>query len=222
MVETYLTTKNVSLKTDEWLNELKVSSSREEQFKFIPEKSALLVIDMQEFFLNENSHAFIPAAKTIIPNINRIIDAYRKQGYPIIFTFHAYEEDEEPGIMRRWWGDVLRVTSPLSYIHSSLNRKKGDITIRKSRYSAFIRTNLDELLKDMEVTTLVVTGIMTHLCCESTAREAFMKDYEVYFVVDATATDTETLHLSSLRTLADGFALIVKADNITKEVQQIA
>ena len=57
---------------------------------------------------------------------------------------------------------------------------------------------------------------MTHLCCESTARAAFMKDFEVYFVVDATATQYEELHLSSLRTLSDGFAVPVTTDHVLK------
>jgi len=61
---------------------------------------------------------------------------------------------------------------------------------------------------------VVITGVMTHLCCESTARDAFMRDLEVFFVIDATATDQEDLHMGSLRALADGFAIMVT----TKEV----
>ncbi len=222
MDECYLTEKNMSAKADEWLNTLSIPSSRKKNFTFIPENSALLVIDMQEFFLNEESHAFVPSAKTIVPNINSLIEEYRKQEYPIIFTFYALESDEKPGMMGRWWGDVLRVTNSLSRIHSSLNLEDDDITLRKSRYSAFIETDLDQILKDNKVNTLVITGIMTHLCCESTAREAFMRDYEVYFVVDATAADTEALHVSSLRTLTDGFAIPVKTNTILEEVRNIA
>jgi len=221
MDECYLTEQNMSAKADEWLNNLSIPSSRKKKFTFIPENSALLIIDMQEFFLNEQSHAFVPSAKTIVPNINSLIKKYRKQEYPIIFTFYALESDESPGIMGRWWGDVLRVTNSLSRIHSSLNLENNDIIIRKSRYSAFIETNLEEILKENKVSTLVITGIMTHLCCESTAREAFMRDYEVYFVVDATAADTEALHVSSLRTLTDGFAIPVKTNTILEVVKNI-
>jgi len=69
MDEFYLTKQNMISKPDEWLNILEISHSREKKFKFKPENSALLVIDMQDFFLNKNSHAFIPSAKTIVPNI---------------------------------------------------------------------------------------------------------------------------------------------------------
>ena len=132
---------------------------------------------------------------------------------------HALEKNEDPGIMERWWGDVLRVIDPLSKIHNSIDRKDDDITIRKSRYSAFINTDLDKILKNLNVDTVVITGVMTHLCCESTARDAFMRDYSVYFVVDATATETESLHISSLRTLTDGFAIPMKTDEILQEAQ---
>lgn len=222
MNECYLTKQNISAKTDEWLTNLSIPPSRKKHFTFIPENSALLIIDMQEFFLNEESHAFVPSARTIVPNVNSLVEEYRRQEYPIIFTFHALESDEKPGMMGRWWGDVLRVTNSLSRIHSSLNWEENDITLRKSRYSAFIGTNLDQILKDNKVNTLVITGIMTHLCCESTAREAFMRDYEVYFVVDATATDTEALHVSSLRTLTDGFVIPVKTNMIIEGVKNIA
>jgi len=222
MDEYYLTEQNISSKADEWLANLSMHLSRLKQFKFLPKNSALFVIDMQKFFLDEKSHAFIPSAITIVQNINSIITEYRNHNYPIIFTFHALEEGEEPGIMGRWWGDMLRDTDPLSKIHPSINHKKNDITLQKKRYSAFIGTNLDQILKDKKIDTVVIVGIMTHLCCESTAREAFMKDYEVYFVVDATATDTEDLHMSSLKTLNDGFVMPVKTNTIIQGVKQFA
>jgi isochorismate hydrolase len=218
MEKYYLTKKNISTKAKEWLTKLSIPTSRMKQFKFQPKNSALLVIDMQEYFLNKNSHAFLPAAKIIIPNINSIIDAYRKKGFLLIFTLHALKSNEKPGIMGRWWKDVPRLDSPLSKIYSYINWKKNDITLQKSRYSAFIGTNLDQILKNMKIDTLVITGIMTHLCCESTARDAFMRDYEVYFVIDATASYNETLHVSSLITLTNGFAIPVITDTILKEV----
>ncbi len=219
MNESYLTKENISPKTNEWMSELSIPSKRRNNFNFSPKNSALLVIDMQEFFLNRESHSYIPAATTIVPNINLIINNYRKKGFPIIFTFHALEVDEEPGVMGKWWGDMLRVNNPLSKIHSSIDFKKNDTIFRKNRYSAFIGTNLDQILNEKKIDTLVITGIMTHLCCESTARDAFMRDYGVYFVVDATATETESLHISSLRTLTDGFAIPMKTDEILQEAQ---
>jgi len=219
MNKAHLTEKNISSKTDKWLSELDIPKSRIDQFKIKPKKSVLLVIDMQKFFLNKKSHAYLPAGKIIIPRINSIIKEYRKQKLPIIFTYHAYNKDENPGIMNRWWGDVIRVNNPLSKIDSTIDWKKTDITIQKKRYSAFIGTKLDQILKNKKIKQLIIVGVMTHLCCETTARHAFMKDYEVYFAIDATATDEEALHISSLKTLADGFAMPVTTKNILEALK---
>jgi isochorismate hydrolase len=193
-----------------------------ENISFNPGHSALLVIDMQKYFIDKNSHAFIPSAQSIVPNINSLIQRYRHLSFPIIFTFHAYKKKEDPGIMGRWWRDVLRVDNPMSKIHSKINWNTEDITLLKNRYSAFLGTTLDDILTGMSIDTLVVTGVMTHLCCESTARDAFMRDYETYFVIDATATTNERLHVSSLRTLADGFVIPVKTSDILKETDHYA
>jgi isochorismate hydrolase len=216
--EDYLTKQNITSKTDKWLSELLIPPKRKSNFIFSSKKSALLVIDMQKFFLNKESHSYIPAATTIVQNVNLIIRKFREQQFPIIFTFHAYEVDEEPGVMGRWWGDMLRVNNPLSEIHKSIDLSKDDIILRKNRYSAFVGTNLDKILKEKKIDTLVITGIMTHLCCETTARDAFMRDYNVYFIVDATATETESLHISSLRTLTDGFTIPMKTSEILQEI----
>ena len=128
--ENYLTKQNISLKTNKWMSDLNIPAKRMNNFKFSSKKSTLLVIDMQEFFLNRESHSYIPAAPIIVPNINLIIDSYRKKDYPIIFTFHALEIDEEPGVMGKWWGDMLRVNNPLSKIHSSIDFNKNDIILQ--------------------------------------------------------------------------------------------
>jgi len=215
--EDYLTKENIASKTDKWLTELIIPPKRKSNFKFSSKKSALLVIDMQKFFLNKDSHSYIPAATAIVTNVNLIISKYREKKFPIIFTFHAYKINEKPGVMGKWWGDMLRVNNPLSDIHSSVDLHKDDIILRKNRYSAFIETDLDKILKEKKIDTLVITGIMTHLCCETTARDAFMRDYDVYFIIDATATETESLHISSLRTLTDGFTIPMKTSEILKE-----
>lgn len=215
--ENYLTKQNIASKTDKWMAELHIPNKRKDNFRYSSKNSALLVIDMQDFFLKKESHSYIPAATTIIPNINQIIAKYRTFNNLIIFTFHALGVNEDPGVMGKWWGDMLRVNNPLSKIHSSVDFKDNDIIFRKNRYSAFIGTDLDQILKENQIDTLIITGIMTHLCCETTARDAFMRDYDVFFVVDATATETETLHISSLRTLTDGFTIPIRTSEILME-----
>lgn len=175
---------------------------------FTGEGSCLLVIDMQQFFINPVSHAAFPAAEVIIKNVQSLLEAYRNRALPVVFTRHALQPGESPGIMGEWWGDILRVDDPLSEIDNRVAPWEGETVVRKTRYSAFVGTELGSLLENLGVRRVVVVGVQTHLCCESTARDAFMRDYEVFFVADATAANNQTLHIGSLRALANGFAIL--------------
>lgn len=219
--EAYVSQGNLQAMTQKWLEDIDFYSKNKFRFKFVPSSSALLVIDMQKYFLDEDSHAYIPASKAILPNIKNLVLAYRKADLPVIFTRHSLEKNEEPGIMGRWWGDVIWEESSLSEIETNLAPKNSDIVIRKTRYSAFYGTDLETFLRNKNVKSLVITGVMTHLCCESTAREAFMRDYEVYFAVNGTATQNEELHLSSLRTLSNGFSVPITCEEILKEFKEM-
>jgi isochorismate hydrolase len=157
----------------------------------------------------------------IVPNLKRLIDFYRKAKLPVIFTKHSLKYNEEPGIMGRWWNDVIREADKLSKIVPALEPLDSEVVIRKTRYSAFHGTELEEVLYKNNVKSVVITGVMTHLCCETTARDAFMRDYEVFFAVDGTATQNEELHISSLRTLSHGFCVPVTTDEILLKLKEI-
>jgi isochorismate hydrolase len=205
----YITEKNIPSKTRSWIEQLHpyLSARRMDAFKYRKHDSALLIIDMQHFFLEPSSHAFLPAAKIITSNIQNLLTAFRKHELPVIFTRYAFKEDEKQGIMGRWWKRLLLETNEHSEIISSLQPQGNEIVLIKSQYSSFIGTNLDQILNELNISQVVITGVMTHLCCESTARESFMRGFEVFFVIDATATRNEDLHISSLKTLSDGFAI---------------
>lgn len=86
--------------------------------------------------------------------------------------------------------------------------------VEKSTYSAFENTGLQERLVEMGVEEVIVTGVMTNLCCETTAREAFVKGFRVFFSTDATATSDLELHEATLKNLAYGFAYLVDCDRL--------
>lgn len=215
----YVNQENIGVKAKEWLKKLE-GYSKVDRFRFSPESSALLILDMQRFFLDETSHAFVPSSKAIIPNIRKMLDMYRTSNYPVVFTRHALKKDEELGIMGEWWKDVLREDDKHSEIAEELKPLKHEKVIRKNRYSAFHNSGLKNFLRSRNVKRVVVTGVMTNLCCETTARDAFMNDFFVYFVIDATAAVNEELHLSSLRTLSHGFAVPVLTDDVIKGFEQ--
>jgi len=194
------------------LDSLASFRARHADVSFQPGRAALLVLDMQDYFLNADSHAFIPSAPAILPNLQKLIAAFSLHGRPVIFTRHLNTE-ADAGMLARWWRDVLRADSPLSSIAAMLDTSKG-ICIQKTQYDAFHSTSLEEDLRSREVEQLVVSGVMTHLCCETTARSAFMRGFNVLFCVDGTATYTEAFHRATLQNLAHGFALPVLCEEI--------
>jgi isochorismate hydrolase len=172
--------------------------------RFDPDRSALLVLDMQAYFLEAASHAYIPSAEAIVPLIQELARAYVARGRPIIYTQHV-NSVHDAGRMASWWRDLITDEHPLSPIISALDVSSG-VVIRKSQYDAFYLTPLEDLLRRQAITQLVICGVMTHLCCETTARSAFMRGFDVLFPVDGTATYTEAHHLASLLNLSHGFA----------------
>lgn len=171
---------------------------------FAPENSALLALDLQVFFLAEPSHAFIPSGPAILPGVNALMRAYAARDLPVFLTRHV-NTPEDAGLMARWWRDLITEDDPLSKIDPRLERGNA-IEIRKTRYDAFLDSPLEACLRQRDVRRVVVCGVTTHLCCETTARAAFMRGFEVFFTVDGTATYTEAFHRASLLNLAHGFA----------------
>ncbi|MFQ5884112.1 MAG: isochorismatase family protein [Thermoplasmata archaeon] len=211
MNEHHATEKDFDSRMKEWLSTLA------EGRRFFPldlSSSALLVIDMQDFFLDEKSHAYIPVSKLIIPNVQALIGAFKKNDMPVIFSRHAHKDGEDLGMMGKWWSDPMMDDDPFTKISETMPVGDSDTVLRKTRYSVFHGTKLANLLRNKGIEKVVITGVATHLCCESTARAAFMLDFEVYLVIDGTATWEEDMHLASLKTSSDGFSVPVT----TKEV----
>ncbi len=175
--------------------------------KYIPEESALLVLDMQKFFIDESSHAFVPGAEAVARNINKLIQYYYKHKLTVIFTKHINTK-ADAGLMGKWWQELIAANSPLMEITEKLDKTKG-IIIYKSQYDAFYKTELKKLLTEKNIKQLVITGVMTHLCCETTARSGFVNGFDVFFTIDGTATYNINYHKASLLNLAHGFAVPV-------------
>jgi isochorismate hydrolase len=173
---------------------------------------ALLVLDMQDYFLEPESHAFVPSAPAILPRIQALATAFEARGLPLFFTQHV-NTPEDAGSMGRWWRQVLSADNPLSRINAALGSFNGTL-IQKTQYDAFYKTDLEARLQERGVEQVVVTGVMTHLCCETTARSAFMRGFGVFFTVDGTATYNRALHVGTLRGLTHGFAEPVLAAEI--------
>ena len=210
--------RGIERKAKEWMELVRpyMSSHRSERIKFSPEDSVLLVIDMQRYFLTRSSHAYVQSSEAIVKNVRTLIEGFRRLSLPLIFTRYAVPPGEDPGAMGRWWGEVLRDDDKMSEIVRLLAPSRGEVVLRKSQYSAFVGTDLEEIIREKGITKIVIAGVLTHLCCESTARDAFMRGFDVFIVVDGTASDHEDLHVSSLRTLTDGFAIPMTTAEVVK------
>jgi isochorismate hydrolase len=177
-----------------------------------PAKSALLVIDLQEYFL--------PMLSPIIGNVLSLIESCRSKGIKIIYTRHGHKDpNEDGGMLLKWWGEAIIQETAKWNLIKAINPLENEPVIDKNRYSAFLGTTLDETLKYRKIEDLIITGVMTNCCCETTARDAFMKDYRVFFVSDATAAMSEDLHLASLKNLAFGFAHIVDTKELCRSIE---
>ena len=214
MKEVYLTEQNREEKVYYWLDECKKIKAHR-PFELNLKKAALLVLDMQDYFVNEESHAFVPSSINIIPSIQEISKIIQEMGNKVIFSRHL-DTNNESNTMNRWWKDNIKPDNNLSKISHLLNKRSIEI-IEKSQYSAFYETELETILKDNDIEQVIITGVMTHLCCETTARDAFMRGFEVFFVIDATATYTEELHIGTLRAISHGFGTCISTGEIINE-----
>jgi len=217
MKEYYFTQQSIDKKSLKMLEILEKYLNVPELKKFnkidlVPEKSALLVLDMQNFFLDKSLHAFVPSALAIIPKINSLIDLYKSKNLPVIFTKHI-NTNADAFMMNTWWRDIITEDNLLSQISSHFDVTGANI-IRKTQYDAFYNTPLEDILKKCNVSMLVVTGVMTHLCCETTIRSAFVRGFNTFFPVDGTATYNEDFHRASFLNLSHGFTIPVSVDEI--------
>lgn len=204
--------KNIKFDLEEVLNELKHYKERKANLN--QKHAALIVIDMQNFFER--------IARRIIKNVTGIIRICREREVPIIFTQHGHTDPEiDSGILGEWWGElIISGTKDWEFL-PEMDVRPNDILIPKKRYSAFFETDLDRILKGRGVKDLIISGVMTNLCCETTARDAFMRDYRVFFLIDATATGSYEHHMASLKNLGFGFAYLKTCKELIEELELI-
>ena len=174
--------------------------------------SALIVTDVQNYFLSTESHAFIPSAPSIIQNIKQLIDLYKANDRPVIFTKHINNQ-EDAGSMSYWWNDLVKAGDPLSELYGGLNAP-GDLIISKHQYDAFHGTNLESFLNQHCILYPVICGVMTNLCCETTVRTAFVKGFRPVLPIDATAAYNRQFHLATFRNLSFGFSPLMTTEEV--------
>lgn len=160
-------------------------------FEIDPATTALLVIDMQNSFIAPGAVFEAPKGREIIPNIDRLVLAARDVGCPVIWTQSDHSPPGGGLILDRH--PVIRATTELwagdptfDLFPEMVQPLADEHRVVKHKYDAFHDTDLDRALRNLGCDTVVITGVATEICCESTARAAFFHDYKVVFVADAT------------------------------------
>ena len=213
----YFTAANINAKTDRMFKDLKQRVELHTD-KLNIDKSALLILDMQRFFFDAKSHAFMPSASAIIRPILKLSDLYIRNNRPIILTRHI-NTSENAKMMDYWWRDILTEESPFSELIPEIaDIRNVTKIIQKAQYDAFHETDLNNALTELNIEQLVIVGVITHLCCETTARSAFVHGYNVFFPIDGTATYNADIHQSTLINLAHGFANITTIEKLNDQI----
>lgn len=192
------------------------------------ERTALINVDMQNCFVG-NSPFAAPRAREILPRINRLADACRRNGALVIHTLHVVRPDgSNIGVM----GEIIPVVregiinkgNPQAELHREIVVERNDIVLEKPRYGAFHGTDLELILRDRGIDTLIITGIATNVCCETTAREAAVRDFHVFFLSDATATSgiedlsADEVQRATCATLGKRFAQVLTTDEMLTKI----
>ena len=195
-----------------------------------PARTAHLVIDMQNGFVEPGAPVEVPAARGVVDNINRICRAVRAGGGLNVFVRFTTPDGDAPA----WPVFVERMGEAIGEHHRAFTRgahmwqlwpeldvEPGDIEIDKVRFSAFTpgASGLDALLRERGIDTVIVTGTLTNCCCESTARDAMQLNYRVLIAVDANAALSDEEHAATLHTMAFVFADLYSTDELVAKLK---
>ncbi|QLY33189.1 isochorismatase family protein [Nocardia huaxiensis] len=162
-----------------------------------PARTALLIHDMQQYFLSAYDAEQEPA-RTLIANIARLRNRCHELGIPVIYTMQpGNQHPSRRGILADFWGTGMQ-HGPDTEVIAELRPDERDIQVTKWRYSAFQRTDLRELLGYYNRDHLMVTGVYTHMGCMLSAAEAFMSDVRPFLALDATADFSREEHVMAL------------------------
>ena len=185
--------------------------------RIVPQHTALVVIDVQNDFCDPIDY---PAARPMLPCLKRLLSAARAAGVKVIYTQSIMSErTNTPVWLSPYATRPLRhflcvEGTPGAEFHPETKPEPRDPVVVKHRYSAFIGTDFEFLLRAHRMTSLVFTGVSTNGCVESSVRDAFQRDYWTVTVSDCTAAATPELHEGALRSIAWNFGLVASSEEI--------
>ena len=185
--------------------------------------TAVIVVDMQNGFVSKGATYETPGARTMIPQLERILTAARGYGMPIVWTQSDHSAPYSGVMLKKfptirddrylWSGE-----KSFELFSDMAQPQAGDFRVVKHKYDAFFETNLDAILRNKGVKTVIIVGTATNVCCESTARSAFNRDYCVAFPSDCNASFDEGMHQATLKTIDMFFGRVMTTDVLLEEL----
>lgn len=189
--------------------------------------TALVVIDMQNMFLEIGAPAEVPIAREIVPNINRLASALRSAGGAVVWV----QMTQTDASLEDWSVYYQSVSTPeradkcLKWLTEGthghalwpdLDVQDGDQIVLKDRYSAFLpgASDIEPRLRERGIDTVLITGTVTNVCCESSARDAMMRNFKTIMVSDGNATHDDREHLASLASFYQVFGDVRSTDEL--------
>jgi ureidoacrylate peracid hydrolase len=196
-----------------------------------PERTAHIVVDLQNGFMESGAPVEVPVAREIVPNVNSISAAVRRGGGRNVFLRMTVDSDSRSS-WSNWFaymhtpqgGTTVAEAFARDAHHwqlwPKLDLAGSDHIIEKTRFGAFVpgASGLHELLQRHGIDTLIITGTLSNCCCESTARDAMQMNYKVIFVSDATAALTDAAHSATLENMAMLFADVMTTEEVIAAV----
>ena len=191
-------------------------------------KSALIVIDMENGFVDPDSPHCIKHAAATVPALSRTIAAARKFGIPVFFVKRIYRSNGCDVELTRYqeWKDGGRAMTPSSegpisaMVPKELMPMPGDYTITKPRWSAFFQTELDLILRRLGVRNVILTGTTTPNCIRTSAYDANSLDYNVIIIEDCCSSQTEEIQRVNIEDMRRMGALILVSDEFIKDYSE--
>jgi ureidoacrylate peracid hydrolase len=199
-------------------------------FAVVPERTALINVDMQNCFV-EGSPISAPDGLAVLDRINRFAAVCRTAGILVIHTSHVLRPDgSNMGVLGEMAppvkGGIINKGAESAALHKGLVVDARDILLDKPRFGAFHGTDLELILRTRGIDTVIISGITTNICCETTAREAMVRDFHAFFLSDGTATrgmgnaSAAELQKATLTTLGFLFAQVLTVDEMRQKISR--
>ncbi|KAB7665179.1 cysteine hydrolase family protein [Bacillus sp. B1-b2] len=192
-----------------------------------PHSSALIIVDVQNDYCHKDGNMAkqdldVSMVSEMMPNLKNMISSLKELSVPIIYvkTIHEDCTDSKTWLKRlkgKSGKDLCRKnTWGAEFFELSPN--DTDIIVVKHRYSAFINTRLDSILRSLKIETLLMAGVSTNICVESTARDGFMMDYDIILLSECTAAFSKEAHEMTLQTIDQFFGSVATNNEVLQSI----